>query len=376
MPLAESVIYGVRFHRFEFPRGRVIGDSQIWVDMHYIGAVELYTASGEYGLGFFVGLLSPLPSVADLSAIFNRDFGSALMGLSPFALTNRITRPRGGNIRGHFLSQAVDQAVWDLQAKLLGLPLYRLLGGTNPRVRAYASGLDYHMTDAEFSDFFRMTEQRGFKAFKIKVGHPDLAWDLKRLKLLVEAVGTDAILMVDANEAWSPKEAIRRLHAYRDAGFAIYWIEDPCLRDDFEGLRAIREAVPFSHINAGEYLDLHGKRQLIEQRAVDVLNIHGHISDSLRAAWLATDHGIGVALGNTPFELGVHIAAALPEPTWFEYSFQDYDHLIAQPIRFEDGYAIAPDRPGHGITLASIQDSEHESRHDSEAMLDGRKGDR
>jgi L-alanine-DL-glutamate epimerase-like enolase superfamily enzyme len=91
---------------------------------------------------------------------------------------------------------------------------------------------------------------------------------------------------------------------------------------------------------------------LLERRAVDILNVHGGISDTWRAAWLAGEYGIGVSLGNTMFELGVHLAAALPEPAWLEYSFQDYDAVVEEPIRFEEGYAIAPDRPGLGLALS------------------------
>ena len=167
------------------------------------------------------------------------------------------------------------------------------------------------------------------------------------------------MLMVDANEAWSPKEAIRRAHAYRDAGLNIYWIEDPCLRDDFAGLARVCQEVPFAHINSGEYLDTRGKRLLMEHRAVDMLNVHGTITQTLHAAWLANEYGIPISLGNTPLELGVHLAAALPEANWIEYSFQDYNQMVAQPIEFDGGYAIAPDRSGHGLTISDIARTEY-----------------
>jgi L-alanine-DL-glutamate epimerase-like enolase superfamily enzyme len=344
-------IEGYRLRRYEFPRARPIGDSQVRIDMHYVGTLQIHSRSGQTGLGFFGALLFPLPPVDELERVFAQEVAPGLVGQNPFALLHRQSRPRGGNIRAHMFSQAVDQALWDLTAKELGLPLYKLLGGTSNRVRAYASGLDYHMPLMDACTFFATAAGRGFTAFKLKVGHPDLRWDLDRLAAVGEAVGPDAVLMVDANEAWSPKEAIRRAHAYRDAGFDIYWIEDPCLRDDYEGLARVIEAVPFTHINAGEYLDLRGKRLLMEHRAVDVLNIHGNITQSRQAAWLSGEYGIPVSLGNTPFELGVHLAASLPEAIWMEYSFQDYDHLIADPVQFEGGYAIAPDRPGHGLAL-------------------------
>jgi L-alanine-DL-glutamate epimerase-like enolase superfamily enzyme len=352
-------ITGFRITRYEFPRGRVIGDSQVRSDMHYTGALELLSDGEHAGLGFFGALFHPLPARSELERMFATEVFPALHGQSPFALLNRQGRPRGGNIRGTIFGQAVNQALWDLEGKALGMPLYRLLGGVDGRVPAYASGLEFHLPTDEVQAFFMAAKARGFTSFKMKVGHPDLAWDLARLQAVAEVVGYDAQFMVDANEAWSPKEAIRRAHAYRDAGLNIFWIEDPCLRDDFEGLARVAQEVTFAHINSGEYLDLHGKRMLMEQRAVDILNVHGHISDTMRAGWLAGEYGIPVSVGNTPFELGVHCAAALPEARWLEYSFHDYDVLVDEPVRFEAGYAIAPERPGHGLALSRRGIEEH-----------------
>jgi L-alanine-DL-glutamate epimerase-like enolase superfamily enzyme len=105
-------------------------------------------------------------------------------------------------------------------------------------------------------------------------------------------------------------------------------------------------------VNSGEYLSLSGKRELVERRAVDVLNIHGSISDAMRIGWLAAEHGIPVTVGNTDFEIGAHISAALPEISWLEYSFLSYNHLLETPIEFHGGYALLPDRPGHGLRLS------------------------
>ncbi len=354
-----TVVESYQLTRFQFPRARIIGDSQVRADMHYIGALELRDSDGQVGLGFFGALFFPLPPLSELDRVFAAEVWPGLHAQSPFALTNRVVRPRGGNIRSHIFAQAVDQALWDLQGKQLGLPLYRLLGGTSNRARAYASGLEFHLPTDEVRAFFAAARQRGFTAFKMKVGHPDLAWDLARLKAVAEVIGPGATLMVDANEAWSPKEAVRRAYAYRDAGFDILWIEDPCLRDDFAGLARVVQEVTFAHINSGEYLDLRGKRQLLEHRAVDILNVHGHITSTIQAAWLAAEYGIPVSLGNTMFELGVHMAAALPENPWIEYSFQSYDALIEQTVQFEGGYAIAPERPGHGLTLSEAARNEY-----------------
>ena len=347
--------------RFAFARDRMIGDSQVAIGECHVGALELHTNDGRTGLGFFLNLFHPLPDRVELERAFAREAMPGLRGQAPAGLIHRVTRPRGGNNRplSHGFGEAIEQAMWDLAAQQAGLPLYRYLGGSNPRVRAYASGLDFNLSDIDYLKFFAGARALGFDAFKIKVGHPDLAWDLNRLRLLKEAVGTPSAIMVDANEAWTPKEAIMRLHAYRDAGHEILWIEDPCIRDDYDGLRQVSEALPFTQINTGEYLDLTGKRHLLEARGVDIMNVHGKPGDVLRAAWLAAEYGVRITLGNTFLEIGVHMAAALPEADWMEYSFQNYNHLAAQPVQFDGGTAIAPDRPGHGITLSDEARREH-----------------
>jgi L-alanine-DL-glutamate epimerase-like enolase superfamily enzyme len=324
-------------------------------------ALELLADTKQSGLGFMLSLFHPLPALDEVERVFLEEVWPSLEGEPPAGLVHRVTRPRGGNVRAFSLpfGEAVNQALWDLASKEVSLPLYRLLGGQDPRVRTYASGLDFHLSDDDYVSLFAQAAAQGYRGFKIKVGHPDVDWDLNRLALLKEATGGRGPVMVDANEAWSPREAVRRLDIYRRAGFEILWVEDPCLRDDFEGLREIRAGAPWAHVNAGEYLDLRGKRKLIEARGVDLLNIHGHVSDVMRAGWLAAEAGIPVTLGNTMLELGVHMAAALPEAQWLEYSFQNYNHLVEEPVTFRDGYAFAPDRPGHGFVLSETARRDH-----------------
>lgn len=357
-----AILKSYQITRFCIPLKRVIGDSQVRFEKIFIAALELQTRDGQLGLGFLNGFY--FPPQAELERIFEAEDWSNLEGQSIHPLLNRLTRPRGGNSRSHLFDEAVNQALWDLYGKEVGLPLYRLLGGTNNRVRAYASGLEFHLTSAEVADFYTNAVKQGYAAFKVKVGHPDLAWDIARLKDVLSVVGADATLMADANEAWSPKEAIRALHAYRDAGINLYWIEDPCLRDDYQGLARVCAEVPFTLVNTGEYLDLHGKRLLMEHRAVDILNVHGRISHAMHAAWLASDYGIPVSLGNSTCEIGVHIAAALPQASWIENSMIGWDKLVAEPVKFENGYAIAPERAGHGLRISETARGEFASPDD------------
>jgi L-alanine-DL-glutamate epimerase-like enolase superfamily enzyme len=158
--------------------------------------------------------------------------------------------------------------------------------------------------------------------------------------------------MIDANEAWGAKEAVIKIEAIRRAGHELMWVEDPILRHDFEGLRLLRQSVPWTLINSGEYLDAAGKRQLMAAGGTDILNVHGQITDVMRIGWLAAEMGVPVSLGNTFLEVGVHMACALPEVEWLEYSFQNFEHLVEEPMEICDGWIHAPNRPGHGLVLS------------------------
>ena len=343
-----------RITRFQFARDRVIGDSQVRADTVNVAALELVSESGLTGLGFVQSLFHPLPSQTEIVRVFEEEAWPALEGQPPVALIHRVNRPRGGNQRAYTLPfhEAIQVALWDLAAKQAGLPLHQFLGGRRNRVRAYASGLDYHLNDSEFETFFANADAIGYRAFKIKVGHPDFERDLTRLRLLAKTVRPGSLIMIDANEAWGAKEASVKLEAIRRAGFDLFWVEDPILRNDFEGLKLLRQCVPWTLINSGEYLDAAMKRQLMLAGGTDILNVHGNITDVMRIGWLAAEMGIPVTLGNTFLEFGVHMACALPEVEWLEYSFQNFEHLVDEPMAISDGWITAPDLPGHGLVLS------------------------
>ena len=340
--------------RFQFARDRVVGDSQVRADQVNVAAIELIDEAGNRGLGFAQTLFQPLPAVEEIARVFKDEVWPGLEGQLPLALVHRVNRPRGGNQRAYSLPfhEALQVGLWDLAAKQVQLPLHELLGSRRGRVRAYASGLDFHLSDNQFVELFGHADSLGYRAFKIKVGHADFAWDLHRLALLAKTVRPGAQVMIDANEAWSAKEAVVKLEAIRRAGFELLWVEDPILRTDFEGLRLLRESTPWTLINSGEYLDAAGKRALMLAGGTDILNVHGQVTDVMRIGWLAAELGIPVSLGNTFLEVGVHMACALPEVEWLEYSFQNFDHLVEQPIVIADGWVHAPDRPGHGLVLS------------------------
>lgn len=349
-----STLQHVRIHCFDYPRDRVIGDSQISSSQVWIGALEVFDSEGTSGLGFFQSLTAPLPDASFVKNLFEQLCWPSMKNRTPESLIHQLTRPRGGNIQQlpYHLDQAIDQALWDLAAKRAGQPLYQYLGGTKNKVKAYGSGVCFHMKDDEVFEFYSNAAKHKFSGYKVKVGHPDINWDINRLKLVTEAVGKKPLLMIDANEAWSPKEAIRRVRAFEDAGLPIYWIEDPILRHDIAGLKEMKSALKDTYINAGEYLNLAGKKSLVDNDAADVINIHGDCSSALKIGWLCVEKGINISLGNTPMELGAHIASAIPETIYTEHSMLNWDNIVEKPLPIDEGYILLPDESGHGLNLS------------------------
>jgi len=343
-----------RLTRLQFARNRIIGDSQVRADQAQLVAVELIDAGGTTGLGFAQSLFVPLPEPAEIDRIFAVEAWPLLEGQHPAALAIGVQKVRGGNVRRMTLpfEESLQHAIWDLFAKQSGLPLWQMLGGQRRPVPVYASGLDFHLSDHDFTELFGNARERGFRGYKIKVGHPEIERDLHRLDLLRKVTAGDRPVMIDANEAWTAQEAAQALRTFKRAGHDIYWIEDPIPRDDFDGLRLLR-SLGIARVNAGEYLDLSGKRRLLEARACDMLNVHGQVSDVMRAGWLANEANVELTFGNTFLELGVNMALALPGVRWLEYSFQNFDHLVEEPFLIADGMIQPRDMPGHGLTLSA-----------------------
>jgi len=342
---------------------RVVSDSQIHVleldEFEYV-YLKLETDTGTRGIGYSVVDMES-PESRSVSALRKQmgEIATEFVGESPFRLINQQSRHRGGLITyyssesyGTGLRRAIDYALWDLCGKHLDLPVYQLMGGEDPEVPVYGSGLGYSLSDDELRSLYETFKQSGITAAKVKVGYPTLERDLERLSIAREVMGSDATLMVDANEAWSPKQAIRRIRGYRDAGFDIYWVEDPTFRKDREGIRRVVEGIPFAHVNTGEYCGFEEKRAILEHGACDILNVHG-FTPARRAATLAHSYGVPIATGtdHAGDVSAVHVGAAIDEVDYVEFTMQRFFDLAEDPYEFEDGKAIAPSQPGHGVEI-------------------------
>src|SRR3954452_20277350 len=191
-----------RITRFDFARDRIIGDSQVQIDHVDVAALELIDDAGRVGLGFAQSLLTPLPDVSEIERGFAEEAWPTLVGNDPAALVLAVKRARGGNVRpmGLPFEKGLQDAVWDLLAKQMELPLWRMLGAERRSMPVYASGLDFHLSDHEFEELFGNAAAQGYRAFKIKVGHPEVERDLHRLSLLRQATGGRGRIMIDSNE--------------------------------------------------------------------------------------------------------------------------------------------------------------------------------
>jgi L-alanine-DL-glutamate epimerase-like enolase superfamily enzyme len=253
---------------------------------------------------------------------------------------------------------AVDLALWDLKARLLGLPLCRLLGMAHDRVPIYGSGGFTAYSLARLQEQLAGWVERGIPRVKMKIGS-EPAEDPGRVRAAREAIGPDAELFVDANGAYSRKQALALAESFRgEAGVA--WFEEPVPSDDLEGLRLLRDRGPGGMaIAAGEYgYDAPYFRRMLDAGAVDVLQADvtrcAGITELLRVDGLCRARGVPLSLHCGP-SIHLHPGLALSQLVHLEY-FHDHvriEHLLFDGVATPRDGALQPDlaRPGIGLEL-------------------------
>ncbi len=257
---------------------------------------------------------------------------------------------RGGMVV--FAVSAVDIALWDLKAKRAGVPLWRLLGGHDAKVRAYAGGIDLYYPIEQLLAQTQGNLDKGFRAIKMKVGRDRLSEDVARVAEMRKMLGDDFPLMVDANMRWSPEVAIRASRAL--AEHDVFWLEEPTIPDDYVGHGRIAREAPLP-IAAGENLrTLHEFQHLIAAGGVafpepDVSNCGG-ITAWMKIAHLAEANNLPVT-SHGVHDLHVHLLAAVPNKSYLEVHGFGLEKYIAEPLAIVEGFATAPERAGHGVAF-------------------------
>jgi L-alanine-DL-glutamate epimerase-like enolase superfamily enzyme len=250
---------------------------------------------------------------------------------------------------------AVDRALWDLRAKAHGVPLWKELGAATNRVPVYASGLDTPLSDEQLREFYAGMAARGVTYGKLKVGRSPED-DRRRLGIMAQALasaGGSPKLMIDANEFWSPKQAIQHIAALeRDHDFA--WVEEPVRRFDYTGLRRVSEGIRAPVATGENIYALNEYVPLLVNDAVDVVQISSHttgITGARSVAELAEAFARPVTMGNDPGRAMAHLAASLAHHTVMEVFDMGRDAALINPLQIEGGCVVLNDDPGSGIVF-------------------------
>jgi L-alanine-DL-glutamate epimerase-like enolase superfamily enzyme len=318
------------------------------------------SAAGHTGVGYSYAAGAAAPLICELltGAVVGAD---ALSPPAAWVGMRHAVRNIGYPGVASSAISAVDVALWDLKARLLGVALSTLLGRVRERVRVYGSGGFTSYTPEQMQHQLSGWVQQGITAVKMKVGsQPDR--DPERVRHARGVIGEQVRLFVDANGAYSRKQALRLAQTFsREAG--VSWFEEPVSSDDLEGLRLLRDRAPAGmDVAAGEYgYDLFYFRRMLDAGAVDVLQADvtrcGGITQLLRVGALCSARGVRLSAHTSP-AIHAHVCAAVEPLAHVEY-FHDHARIEgllfdgAPPLR--DGF-LCPDPAVAGMGLTVRED--------------------
>jgi L-alanine-DL-glutamate epimerase-like enolase superfamily enzyme len=313
------------------------------------------TAGGQTGIGYTYGAEA-------IGALIEAKLADVMRERDPLdvqgawqAMTEAL-RNEGETGHSYMALAAVDVALWDLKARLLGLPLAKLLGRYRDQVPVYGSGGFTSYSDDRLAEQLSGWVEEGIPRVKMKVGRDPEA-DPERVRVARDAIGAGPELFVDGNGAYTRKQALALAEVFAEEA-GVSWFEEPVSSDDLEGLALLRERVPAPmEVAAGEYGYAIGyfSRMLpcVDVQQADVTRCGG-ITGLLRVDALCAAHETPLS-GHCAPQVHAHALAACERTVHLEYF---HDHARIESMLFDgalapDGGALRPDdsRPGLGIEL-------------------------
>lgn len=339
------------------------GSVKVW----HAALVRVWTDAGIYGLGE-MGTGHYIPEVAKAVCEF---LSKTLIGKDPFEIEvlQSVMYKLGANWGRRGIAMGVisgiENALWDLKGKALGVPVHSLLGGKYRKtIKAYASGGMEQPLDSLVKEVAGYLE-RGFKAVKIRGGY-DKKRDVLKIKTLRETLGYEFDLALDCGQgyvpqAWSAKEAIGVVKALEE--YQLMFVEEPCKTDELDVYRKVHEASGTVPIAGGENgCSIYEFKQLIDNNCLDIIQpdvTHaGGICEVKKAAEYAALQGITVAphvfRTGASFAAHLHLLSAIPNALICEYqqiANPLREELLNAPLKMVDGELVIPDEPGLGIHL-------------------------
>jgi len=313
------------------------------------------------------------PAFGEEAAKLGELLAPFLLGRNPFNVEEIVQILRTATFLGQRIWY-VEPALWDIIGKFLGQPVYKLLGGYQDRVKAYASTGELKSIE-ERLEYVKEIKSMGFQALKLRFHSPNWHDDLEVARKVKESF-PDMELMVDANMGWrvagmgeAPRwdlaTAVRVAKELEELG--IVWLEEPLDKHDYTGYKLLRRKVNIL-LAGGEFnSDLHEFRELIRHECLDILQpdatISGGILMARKIAGMAEAHGLGFAPHTWTNGLGLainlQVMGATPNCEWAEYPYEPpgwvpeaRDFCLKEPIKItSDGYIEIPQKPGLGVEI-------------------------
>jgi len=310
--------------------------------------VTVHTDDGILGYGDAgFGRVTGAPDA--LAAVIEHELKPLVIGTDPSMVRGtheamlKETEYHGSFGLTMFGIAAIDTALWDCLGKSQGVPCWKLWGAVHKRIPSYAMVGWLNYSDNEVQQICAKAVEQGFRGVKIKVGYPTLAEDIKRVKTVRKAIGEDVDLMVDANQVFTAKEAIRRGRAFEDLG--CFWWEEPIPADDVEGYAELANALDIPVATGENLYTRHDFARFLKRDAVDIIQPDlrraggptallqiGMMADAFRRPYAS--HGGG------PVQL--NIMACLPNMIYLETGLLS----PGSQLKLVDGCALIPEGSG------------------------------
>lgn len=279
--------------------------------------VELHTDTGAVGYGEAppTGAVTGHTTGAILGAIQDHIAG-AILGREVDAFEPLLQAVQGAVVGNSSAKAAVDMALWDLYGQLYRIPVYKLLGGGR---RQLVTDITISVNDPQImADDAVKAVERGYDCLKMKVG-VDPALDTQRLRAVRQAVGPDTVIRIDANQAWTPKQAVAILNQMQEQGLMIELVEQPVKAHDLEGLRYVTQHSYVPVLADEAVFSPEDAMTILQTRAADLLNIKlmkcGGLYNALKIASAAEVYGVECMIGcmleaKISVNAAVHLACA------------------------------------------------------------------
>ena len=358
-PFTRLTIAEVETSPIRVPLGQTYRGSRYAMTHRSTVVTRIHTSEGLVGEAYCGDEDAGLLAIED---IVQREVAPLLVGEDPFRIERlwELARPATFDILrdrrlGLVATACVDTALWDLIGKALGQPLYRLWGGYRDSLPVITIGGYYGKHDV--AEEVAELRERGLAGMKFKVGGLSPEEDAERFRVARTTAGPDFVLCADANQGWTPDQAIRFARAVADLD--LHWFEEPCIwSNDRRAMRDVRYAGGVRVCAGQSEFSAGGCRDLMVEGAIDFCNFDaswsGGPTEWRRVAAAAVAFDVSMAHHEEP-QVAAHLLASIPHGTFLEIFNADRDpiwwNLIANRPPIVDGRLTLPTGPGLGWEL-------------------------